>query len=229
VPELPDNPALYARTLAAAGYFEAIAFSDEDRKRADFYADNARRVTLAQAAGDVDAYLASLDMEIVFRPFDSNGRSRISQLINKSNQFNLTTRRYTEVDVAGFEADETAFTLQVRLVDSFGDNGMISVIICKQSEPRVWEIDTWLMSCRVLGRRVEQMVLREILHHARNRGIERVVGMYRPSEKNAMVREHYPKLDFEHVADEEDGSTRWIIDTATEIESAPMRVDRAGF
>ena len=104
VPELPDDPALYARTLLAAGYFEAVAFSDEDRKRAGYYADNARRVALRGQAGDVETYLASLDMRIVFRPFDSIGRSRIAQLINKSNQFNLTTRRYTEAEVAALES-----------------------------------------------------------------------------------------------------------------------------
>ena len=105
VPELPDDPALYARTLAAAGYFEAITFSAEDRARADFYQDNARRVALQAQAGDVGAYLASLDMTITFQPFDAVGRSRIAQLINKSNQFNLTTRRYTETDVATAEAE----------------------------------------------------------------------------------------------------------------------------
>ena len=114
VPELPDDPALYARTLAAAGYFEAVAFSEEDRDRAAFYQDNARRVA-CRPGGRYGGYLASLDMVITFHPFDVTGRARIAQLINKSNQFNLTTRRYTEVDVAAAEAD--CFTLQVRLVD----------------------------------------------------------------------------------------------------------------
>ena len=168
VPELPDDPALYARTLAAAGYFEALTYSAEDRARADFYQDNARRVALQSQAGDVDAYLASLDMTITFQPFDATGRARITQLINKSNQFNLTTRRYTEIDVADAEAH--AYTLQIRLADRFGDNGMISVVICREAEARVWEIDTWLMSCRVLGRGVETMVLREILAAGRARG-----------------------------------------------------------
>ena len=99
VPELPEDPSLYARTLMASGYFEAITFSAEDRLRADFYRDNARRIALQKQAGDVDAYLASLEMIITFRPFDDVGRARITQLINKSNQFNLTTRRYTEAEV----------------------------------------------------------------------------------------------------------------------------------
>ncbi len=229
VPELPADPALYARTLAAAGYFESVAFSDEDRKRAEFYQENARRVALAGQAGDLDAYLESLQMEIVFRPFDATGRSRIAQLVNKSNQFNLTTRRYGEHEIAAFEADPHAFTLQVRLADAFGDNGMICVVICRPVSSTEWEIDTWLMSCRVLGRRVEQMVLREILHHARARGIVRVIGRYLPTERNGMVREHYPNLGFELVADDGAGATTWAIDTAAEIAAAPMAVDRAGF
>ena len=100
VPELPEDPAWYARTLAAAGYFEAVAFADEDLKRAGYYQDNARRAALRQQVGGVDAYLASLDMTITFQPFDAMGRARIVQLINKSNQYNLTTRRYTDPEVA---------------------------------------------------------------------------------------------------------------------------------
>ena len=228
VPELPDDPALYARTLLAAGYFEAVAFSEEDRKRAGFYADNARRVALRGQAGDVETYLASLDMRIVFKPFDAIGRSRIAQLINKSNQFNLTTRRYTEAEVAALESDAACFTLQVRLIDRFGDNGTIGVVICRPGASGEWEIDTWLMSCRVLGRRVEHMVLREMLHQARARGVRRLVGRYVPTERNGMVRDHYASLGFSAVDAGFAGETTWEIDTAVEIEPAPMAVDRAG-
>jgi FkbH-like protein len=229
VPELPDDPALYARTLAAAGYFEATAFSAEDRQRADFYRDNARRVALRGQVGDLNAYLASLEMKIVFQPFDATGRSRIAQLINKSNQFNLTTRRYDELDVAAFEADPRAFTLQVRLIDAFGDNGMIGVVICRDAAPDAWEIDTWLMSCRVLGRGVERMVLREILHHARACGVRKVIGVFLPTERNGMVRDHYAKLGFTQLGEDGSGRTTWELDTDVEIEAAPMEVDRSGF
>jgi FkbH-like protein len=229
VPELPEDPALYARTLAAAGYFESVTFSVEDRKRADSYQDNARRIALKTKVGDLDAYLESLDMEIGFRPFDATGRSRITQLINKSNQFNLTTRRYTEAEVAALEADPALFTLQVRLLDAFGDNGMISVIICRPLSPARWEIDTWLMSCRVLGRRVEQMVLRELLLHARERGVETLVGIYLPTAKNGLVKDHYEKLGFALVTRDALGNATWELDTRAEVAPAPMRVDRAGF
>ena len=231
VPELPEDPALYARTLAAAGYFESVAFSGEDRERAEMYQSNARRVALQKQAGDLDSYLVSLEMEIVFAPFDRTNRARISQLINKSNQFNLTTRRYSEADVAAAEADPDVFTLQVRLVDRFGDNGMISVIICRpeaggQLGSRAWQIDTWLMSCRVLGRKVEEMVLREIVMRAREEGIDQLVGVYRPSEKNAMVRDHYAKLGFAKLREEADGTTLWTLPSSAEIPPAPMAVHR---
>jgi FkbH-like protein len=225
VPELPEDPAYYARTLAAGGYFEAVTFADEDLKRAGFYQDNARRASLQSQVGGVDAYLASLDMTITFQPFDATGRARIVQLINKSNQYNLTTRRYTDPEVADAEKDPHVFTLQVRLADMFGDNGMISVVICRPAGGASWEIDTWLMSCRVLGRKVEYMVLREILAHARDAGICRLTGIYRPTDRNKLVVDHYAKLGFTKVSEEESGLTRWeLLVESADPPIAPMKV-----
>ena len=199
-------------------------------KRAGFYQDNAKRASLQKQVGGVDAYLASLDMTITFQPFDATGRARIVQLINKSNQYNLTTRRYTDPEVTEAEKDPEVFTLQVRLSDIFGDNGMISVVICRPGEAGVWEIDTWLMSCRVLGRKVEHMVLREILEHARAAGIGKLFGTYSPTDKNKLVVDHYSKLGFRKVLEEESGLTRWelLVENA-EPESAPMKVISLGF
>lgn len=226
VPELPADPALYARTLLASGYFEAIAFSGEDRKRADMYQDNSRRVALQKQAGDVEAYLASLKMLMTIQPFDETGRARIAQLINKSNQYNLTTRRYTEAEVRDAERDSDCFTLQVRLADSFGDNGMISVVICRRQD-RDWYVDTWLMSCRVLGRRVENAILQELLSQARAGGIDRILGAYIPTERNKLVEDHYSKLGFSLVERGEDGTTKWSLDVATTtIETLPMEIRR---
>ncbi len=229
VPELPEDPAMYARVLATAGYFEAIAFSAEDRDRAAFYDDNARRVALRTQVTDMDAYLKSLDMLITFEPFDPVGRARIVQLINKSNQFNLTTRRYTEPEIARLEHDADGLTLQVRLADAVGDNGMISVIICRPTAAHTWEIDTWLMSCRVLGRRVEQMVLREIAHHASEAGVRILLGRFKPTGRNDMVREHYQKLGFTKTHETSDGSSEWRLELPVAIEPAPMTVRRIGF
>jgi FkbH-like protein len=230
VPELPEEPAYYARTLAAAGYFEALAFETEDLKRADFYQDNAKRVELQKQVGGVDAYLASLDMTVTFQPFDATGRARIVQLINKSNQFNLTTRRYTDPQVIEAESDPEVFTLQVRLADIFGDNGMISVVICRPAAAGSWEIDTWLMSCRVLGRKVEHMVLREVLEHARTAGITKLVGIYLPTDRNKLVVEHYAKLGFSKVSEAASGMTEWELDVAdANLDAAPMTVISRGF
>lgn len=223
VPELPADPAYYARTLAAAGYFESIGFSDEDRKRAQFYEGNARRLALKSSAGDVDAYYASLDMEVHFAPFDAIGRARIAQLINKSNQFNLTTKRYSEAEVATLERDTDCHTLQVRLTDIFGDNGMISVVICRRAGTSDWAIDTWLMSCRVLGRSVEHMVLRELILAARRHGIARLIGRYVPTERNTMVKDHYAMLGFVRDPRED----HWVLDVTSAEPPVTMRVKRA--
>ena len=230
VPELPADPALFARTLSAAGYFEAVAFSSEDMKRAEFYRDNARRVELQKKVGDVAAYLASLQMVITFQPFDETGRARISQLINKSNQYNLTTRRYTEAEVAAAQHDPDCFTLQVRLADNFGDNGMISVVICRATGHGGWEFDTWLMSCRVLGRRVENMVLQEVLFHCKSAGIHKLIGKYFPTERNQLAETHYQKLGFTEISREPNGTTVWELDVGSaEVEAVPMEIRRVGF
>ncbi len=169
-------------------------------------------------------------MTITFQPFDATGRARIVQLINKSNQYNLTTRRYTDPEVAEAENDPDVFTLQVRLADIFGDNGMISVVICRPSGPEVWEIETWLMSCRVLGRKVEHMVLREILAHAQAAGVHKLTGTYRPTDRNKLVVEHYAKLGFAKTGEEQTGLTYWELLVAhAEPESAPMKVVSRAF
>jgi FkbH-like protein len=230
VPELPEEPAFYARTLAAAGYFEAVTLASEDLQRAEFYQTNAKRAQLLNQVDGVDAYLSSLDMTISFRPFDNIGKTRIVQLINKSNQYNLTTRRYTEPEVAEAQSDPDVFTLQVRLSDVFGDNGMISVVICRPGMAKEWEIDTWLMSCRVLGRKVENAVLDRILEHARAAGVQKLVGIYRPTDRNKLVADHYAKLGFAKIDEDELGVSRWEL----KIENAqpttvPMKIVSEGF
>ncbi|WP_051539372.1 HAD family hydrolase [Sulfitobacter sp. 20_GPM-1509m] len=213
VPELPDDPALYVRTLIASGVFEATTFSEEDRRRADDYQSNAKRVALQASVTNIDDYLRSLDMVFTMRRFDATGRARIAQLISKSNQFNLTTRRYSEADITRMEADPTIFGMQVRLKDRFADNGMISVVICR-SEGAEWDIDTWLMSCRVLGRGVERAVLQVLKDVAGKSGIKAITASYIPTARNQMVAAHYEGLGFEQTGTLPDGTTRWRIAVA---------------
>lgn len=221
VPELPKDPALYARTLIAAGYFEATTFSEEDRKRSIFYQDNAKRAKILNQSSDMNAYLMSLDMEISFTPFDATGRARIAQLINKSNQFNLTTKRYNELDVKELEDNQSFYTRQIRLKDTLGDNGMISVVICKIHSSS-WKIDTWLMSCRVLGRRVELAALQDIVTNAKASGATKLIGIYSPTARNIIVKDHYKKLGFIKIPNESEIET-WELDiTNYKIQELPM-------
>lgn len=200
VPELPQDPSSFAPILLAAGYFETVSVSKEDLLRADDYGARAKRIELQQSTRDLTSFLKSLEMEISFAPFDTVGRPRIVQLINKSNQFNLTTHRYATTDIAKMEDDPLIHTFQIRLRDRFGDNGMVSVVICRESSD-IWEIDTWLMSCRVLGRGVEQAVLNEIARQAEEHGATELLGQYIPSGRNELVRDHYEKLGFEASGD----------------------------
>jgi len=213
VPELPEDPAFFAQTLLAAGYFESIAFTAEDRQRADQYQANAARAELLGAATDLDSYLRSLDMKAIVGRFDSVARARITQLINKTNQFNLTTRRYTESQVTALENASEGLTLQIRLIDKFGDNGIVAIVICTP-DGADWVIETWLMSCRVLNRRLEETTLNCIMAAAKSAGVRSVIGLYLPTERNDMVREHYPKLGFERFGDAE-GGTRWRLDVGS--------------
>lgn len=213
VPELPDNPDYFASILLSAGYFEATQFTSDDRKRADHYKQNAARRAVLGDSTNLAEYLESLEMEAYVSTFDAIGRSRITQLINKTNQFNLTTRRYSESAVEKIESDASIIDLQIRLRDRYGDNGMICVVICKVCDAAL-VIDTWLMSCRVLNRRVEELVLNLLVSIARQRKLNRVIGTYRPTEKNEIVRDLYSRLGFEFQSESSEG-THWSLELSS--------------
>ncbi len=213
VPEIPEDPALVARSIADAGYFEGVGITDEDRERTLQYQANAERAALEAEAADLPSYLESLRMELVWKEFDAIGLQRITQLINKTNQFNLTTRRYNEDQVRSLISAPDAFGLQLRLIDRFGDNGVIAIVIGRLSGEAA-SIDTWLMSCRVLGRQVEEATLNLVVEAAARLGAKRLIGEYLPTAKNGMVKEHYRKLGFIPAEAETDGSTRWTLPVA---------------
>lgn len=209
VPELPEEPALYARCLAEAGYFEGIGVTEEDRGRTQLYQGNVARESFQAQASDLESYLRGLEMRLVWRRFDRIGLARTVQLINKTNQFNLTSRRYTEAEVEAVAADPCAFGLQLRLIDRFGDNGIIAIVIGRADSAGTVLIDTWLMSCRVLGRGVEQATLNLAAEEAKRLGGRALIGEYRPTSKNGMVRTHYQKLGFDAVPSTHSGITSW--------------------
>jgi FkbH-like protein len=223
VPELPQDPSLYVSCLSEAGYFEALTVTEEDRERSGQYQANLERERFRQGATDMDGFLANLQMELVWKPFDEIGLPRIVQLINKTNQFNLTTQRYAEPDVMGVMRDPQAATFQFRLTDRFGDNGIIAIIIGRPAAENDLVLDTWLMSCRVLGRQVEESTLNVVACCTRSRGIRYLIGEYRPTAKNGIVRDHYRKLGFELLEEDRSGGSRWRLNLAT-FETKPTSI-----
>jgi len=208
VPELPADPENFVPTLAAAGYFEGLRVTGEDRERGKHYQANAERERLKEQVTDMASYLDSLRMVLCAQPIDSVGLARATQLISKTNQFNLTTERLCESEVAARMRDPRQVALQVRLTDRFGDNGVIAVLMA-QMRGREAVIQSWLMSCRVLGRQVEEACLNVLAERCAELGAERLVGLYRPTAKNGIVREMYSRLGFELLERQPDGETRW--------------------
>lgn len=202
VPELPDDVSHYAARIAQAGYFEAASLTGDDLARSRSYAANTQREAALEATTDMEGYLRSLEMRLMARLIDPLDRPRAAQLINKSNQFNLTTRRRTEQELETFLTDPSALGYGFRLSDRFGDNGLISVVLARPDPAWAEDdllIDTWLMSCRVLGRGVEAAVLATLAGAAVQRGAAALIGEHRPSGRNSMVASHYDQLGFTPV------------------------------
>lgn len=229
VPEI-GTPEEYIRILDHNGYFEVTSLSEDDRKRNEMYRANALRSQEEASFTDYGAYLESLQMEAVIRPFEAVYMARIAQLTNKSNQFNLTTRRYTQAEIEEAAADPAHITLYGKLADRFGDNGVVSVVIghmegtkegakpsgnCGKekehpentAEGRTLHIDLWLMSCRVLKRDMEYAMLDELIQTCRAKGIGVIYGYYYPTAKNGMVKDFYARMGFEKLHECENGTT----------------------
>lgn len=216
VPEMPEDPALFRQALDRQRYFEVAALSEEDRARAGYYRTEQKRQSAALSASDFDAFLASLEQRCDTGPFDEMSLGRIVQLTNKTNQWNLATRRMTEAEVRLRMADPSYYTLWVRHGDRFGDSGLIAVLIAREDQA-VLHVEQWLMSCRVIKRGIEDFVFNELLDEARRRGVAAIEGTYRPTAKNTMVSDLYETLGFDHVTTGEDGATRWRLDLSKNV------------
>jgi len=221
VPELPDDPALFSSTLADSGYFEAVEITKEDLARGASYQVTRELRQGLIATSDIAGYLESLDMELIWGRFDPVSLRRVTQLVNKTNQFNLTTRRYNEAEIAAIMRDPDAIGLHFRLVDRYADHGIIAVLMGRQNSRDAIELDNWLMSCRVLGRGVENATLSIVVGEARRRSAQTILGRYRPSTKNGMVRDHYPSLGFCLSSGQEGHETVWKLDLAMPTVAAP--------
>jgi FkbH-like protein len=205
VPELPRDPAGYVRCLDTESYFEMTAFSDEDIKRGTMYRENAQRKVLQAEFTNIDLFLQDLSMQASFGEFDPFNLPRILQLINKSNQFHLTTTRYGELELTKMIAEEACEGWWFKLTDRFGDNGLISAVIVKQTDD-VLTVDTWAMSCRVLSRGMEEFIHNHLIDVAKRRSARILRGHYIPTNKNKLVKDLYGRLGWQHVANEADKS-----------------------
>jgi FkbH-like protein len=195
VPDIPADPAGYMQALALHRYFETVAFTSEDTSRSRYYSENARRKELAARATDLNAFLSGLGMRMKVEGVNEMNLERVTQLVNKSNQFNLTTRRYTTAQMREIAASPEWLTLTFSLSDNLGDNGLIGVILLQRRGDSL-AIDTWVMSCRVLQRGVEHFARNELVDRARGEGVSRLRGTYIPTAKNGMVKDHFARLGF---------------------------------
>ena len=196
VPELPEDPAEYLPFLYEQNLFETTSFTEEDSKRNDQYREEAERTVLQEAYTNEDDFLQSLEMKALIGPVNSFTLPRAAQLTQRSNQFNLRTIRYSEDQVKAVVEDPDKFTLTLTLQDKFGDYGLISLVITEKKNMTDMFIDTWIMSCRVLKRNVEQLVLNEIVTLAKKHNCRRIIGEYIPTQKNGLVKDHFENMGF---------------------------------
>jgi FkbH-like protein len=206
------------RCLSEAGYFEAVAFTSEDQQRAELYAANAEREALLGSAQSMDEFLRGLQMSVVFGPFTTVDQARVVQLFNKTNQFNATTRRYTSEEITLLAGQSDVLTLQFRLLDRIGDNGLVSAMILRPTadNENVLEIDNWVMSCRVFGRRLEFEAMNIAVEAARRLGVSAFIADYIATSKNNVISELYPSLGFAAAGrlGVSNGAKRWFLDLA---------------
>lgn len=207
VPEM-DKPEEYLKTLDRSGFFEVTGLSEDDTKRNEMYKANQERKKMQDNFADYGEYLKSLDMKAEIGAFVPLYMARIAQLTNKSNQFNLTTKRLSQADIEHMAEDSSYITLYGKLADKFGDNGVVSVVIGKIKEDAL-HIELWLMSCRVLKRDMEFAMMDRLTEECKKRGIARIYGYYYPTAKNKMVENFYGLQGFTLKNRDNEGNAEW--------------------
>lgn len=204
----------YITIIDRNGFFETTYLSEDDIKRNKMYQDNARRATFQASFSDYESYLESLKMKATIKPFEAIYLERIVQLINKSNQFNLTTKRYSQREIKEILDNDDYITIYGKLEDKFGDNGVVSVCI-GHKKGKLCNIDLWVMSCRVLKRNMEYAMMDMLVDKCKKAGVKKIVGYYYSTEKNSMVKEFYGTMGFNKIDDSEEGSCwEFIVDNS---------------
>lgn len=228
VVDVPEEVAEYVTALEDGLWFEAISLTQADQERAAQYDAERQRRTAIESAQTVPDYLRSLGMKANVKEIDELDLKRIVQLLGKTNQFNLTTKRHTEEQVRSFMRATGGLSISLRLRDRFGDYGLISVVlgeaVADATTPTL-RIDTWLMSCRAIGRTVESYLLNQVIQRAREMGYQQILGEYRPTAKNAQVESFFPEHGFSVSAS--DGDSTWFTLTLADFDRCLTYVESA--
>ena len=201
VPDLPEDPAGYISYIQSLNLFETASFSDEDAGRTEQYRAEIQRVAMQQQYKSYDEYLQNLEMSTTVKQFDELHIPRIAQLTQRSNQFNLRTVRYTESEIESIANDDNHITLYFKLKDKLADYGLISIIILEKQPDKTLFINTWLMSCRVLKRGMEEFIINKIIETAGQHKYETIIGEYIETKKNAMVKDIYTRMGFSQTGE----------------------------
>ena len=210
IPEM-TTPENYINIIDKSGFFEVTSISKEDLNKNEMYKENAKRNEMLNSFSNYDDYLKSLNMKAKIKPFEPIYMSRIAQLTNKSNQFNLTTHRYTQSEIEDISENKNYIKLYGKLEDTFGDNGVVTVSI-GHIEQDVLHMDLWLMSCRVLKRDMEFAMMDSLVKKAKEKGVNKIKGYYYPTAKNGMVKEFYGMQGFDKISEDINGNTIWSLD-----------------
>ena len=218
--EMPTDPMDYAAALRACPWFEQLSLSDEDRERGRYYTEERARRQVMDEAGGLDGFLRSLEIEAKIAPVDALSLARAAQLTQKTNQFNLTTRRYREEDVAVMMTSDTWIARTLKASDRLGDSGIVCVGLVELNGTAA-RIDTLLMSCRVIGRGMETAFLADLIAAARDAGVRTLEGSYLPTAKNVLCADFYPNHGFERVSEDADGGVVYRLDIAASAVETP--------
>ena len=207
-PNIGEKPEDFIKIIDHCGYFECVSISKDDLEKSKMYQQNLQRDKSIRSFDNYDDYLISLDMTAEINSFSPVYIQRIAQLTNKSNQFNLTTKRFTQADIESISDNKNYITQYGKLSDKFGDNGVVSVAI-GHIDGKKLDIDLWLMSCRVLKRDMEYAMMDTFVQRAKKYHIEMIYGYYYPTEKNKMVKDFYSLHGFKKIYEDSQGNTKW--------------------
>ncbi|MCV0366630.1 MAG: HAD-IIIC family phosphatase [Nitrosopumilus sp.] len=203
--DLPKDPSKYTHVLEEMNEFNVLKITDEDKKRGLMYSQQKERKDLEKSSLNLQDFLKNMELKVTIKKADDFTIPRISQLILKTNQFNLTTKRYQLEDIQKFSQDENFLIGCAQVEDKFGDNGITGAFIVQKNGTKHWVLDTFLLSCRVMGREVEKSILGHIIKTAKEHGVEKIKADFIPTQKNKPIENFLPDCGFKKEGDS------WII------------------